>query len=197
MRIANGSSLDTNTPAFQQAISACKDLEPAGFTGSKRSPQQQAAALKFAQCIRANGVQRLPGPHPRRAPRRHESNPIRRNEQWYEHSQRRDAEVPRSAAARSWESRASEAEDVGAGRSGRPGCRDRHRRRGRHVRREASGPGRTAAAGEHREGGKEDALGHGLPGRDPDLSGAIGRLAVLGDQPGPRDIHRAARGSAR
>ena len=70
----------------------------------------------------------------------------------------------------------------------------RHRRRGRHVRREASGPGRTAAAGEHRAGGEEDALGHGLPGWDPDLSGAIGRLAVLRDQPGPRDIHQAARG---
>ena len=39
--VANGSSLDTSTPAFKQAISACKDLEPAGFTGSKRSSQQQ------------------------------------------------------------------------------------------------------------------------------------------------------------
>ena len=60
--------------------------------------------------------------------------------------------------------------------------------------REAAGRGRAAAAGEHREGGEEDALGHGLPGGDPDLSGAIGRLAVLRDQPGPRDIHQAARG---
>src|SRR5439155_25214975 len=38
----------------------------------------------------------LPGPRPRWAPRRHESNPIRRKERWYEHSQRRDAEVSRS-----------------------------------------------------------------------------------------------------
>src|SRR5690349_21658592 len=30
--IANGSSVDTSTAAFQQAISACKDLEPPGFT---------------------------------------------------------------------------------------------------------------------------------------------------------------------
>ena len=29
--------------------------------------------------------------------------------------------------------------------------------------------------------------------RDPDLPGAIGRLAVLRDQPGPRDLHQAAR----
>ena len=62
--IANGSSLDPNTPAFKQAISACKNLEPAGFTGSKRSSQQQQAALKFAQCIRANGVPDFPDPIP-------------------------------------------------------------------------------------------------------------------------------------
>ena len=62
--IANGSSLDTSTPAFKQAISACKNLEPAGFMGSKRSSQQQDAALKFAQCIRANGVKDFPDPTP-------------------------------------------------------------------------------------------------------------------------------------
>jgi hypothetical protein len=62
--IANGSSLDTNTPAFKQAISACKDLEPAGFTGSKRSAQEQQAALKFAQCMRTKGVPDFPDPTP-------------------------------------------------------------------------------------------------------------------------------------
>jgi hypothetical protein len=62
--VANGSSLDPSTPAFQQAISACKDLEPAGFMGSTRSSQQQQAALKFAQCIRANGVPDFPDPIP-------------------------------------------------------------------------------------------------------------------------------------
>ena len=62
--IANGSSLDTNSAAFKQAISACKDLEPAGFTGSRRSPEQQQAALKFAQCIRDNGVKDFPDPTP-------------------------------------------------------------------------------------------------------------------------------------
>jgi hypothetical protein len=60
--IANGSSLDTSTPAFTQAISACKDLEPAGFMGSTRSPQQMQAALEFARCIRANGVPDFPDP---------------------------------------------------------------------------------------------------------------------------------------
>jgi len=60
--IANGSSLDPNSAAFKQAISACRDLEPAGFMGSKRSPQQMEAALKFAQCMRENGVSDFPDP---------------------------------------------------------------------------------------------------------------------------------------
>lgn len=60
--VANGSSLDTSSPAFTRAISACKDLEPAGFMGSRRSSQQQQAALRFAQCIRANGVEDFPDP---------------------------------------------------------------------------------------------------------------------------------------
>ena len=62
--IANGSSLDTNSPAFKQAISACKGLEPAGFTGQKATPQQQEARLKFAQCMRDNGVPDFPDPTP-------------------------------------------------------------------------------------------------------------------------------------
>jgi hypothetical protein len=62
--IANGSSLDTSTAAFKQAIRVCKDLEPPGFTGDKRSPEQQKAALKFAQCIRDNGVKDFPDPAP-------------------------------------------------------------------------------------------------------------------------------------
>jgi hypothetical protein len=60
--IANGSKLDPSTPAFKQGIVACKQLEPAGFTGSKRSPLQTEAALKFAACIRASGVNDFPDP---------------------------------------------------------------------------------------------------------------------------------------
>jgi hypothetical protein len=58
----NGSSLDPSTAAFKQAISACKDLEPPGFTGGKVTPQQRTARLKFAQCIRENGVRDFPDP---------------------------------------------------------------------------------------------------------------------------------------
>ena len=60
--VVNGSSLDTSTPAWKGAIGACKDLEPSGFTGHKRSSEQQSAALEFAQCIRENGVTDFPDP---------------------------------------------------------------------------------------------------------------------------------------
>ena len=60
--IANGSSLDTSSAAFKQAIAACKDLQPPGFIGHKRTAQEQENALKFAQCIRDNGVKDFPDP---------------------------------------------------------------------------------------------------------------------------------------
>lgn len=60
--VANGSSLDTSSTAFDHAISACKDLEPAGFTGHKASAKQQVARLEFAQCMRDNGVKDFPDP---------------------------------------------------------------------------------------------------------------------------------------
>jgi hypothetical protein len=62
--IVNGSGLNPNTPAFRQALTACRALEPPGFMGNKRTPQQQEAALKFAQCIRDNGVPDFPDPTP-------------------------------------------------------------------------------------------------------------------------------------
>jgi hypothetical protein len=62
--VVNGSSVDPNSATFQQALTACRDLEPAGFMGQKRSAQQQEAALKFAQCVRDNGVKDFPDPTP-------------------------------------------------------------------------------------------------------------------------------------
>lgn len=62
--VVNGSSLDPDATAWKTAIAACKDLEPAGFTGHKRTTQQQKAALKFAQCIRANGMKDFADPGP-------------------------------------------------------------------------------------------------------------------------------------
>ena len=60
--VANHAKLDTSTAAFKQAMGACKDLEPSGFTGHTRSTQQQKNALAFAQCIRDNGVKDFPDP---------------------------------------------------------------------------------------------------------------------------------------
>jgi hypothetical protein len=60
--IKRGSSLDPSTAAWQKAIGACKDLEPPGALGGKASPQEQKARLKFAQCMRDNGVRDFPDP---------------------------------------------------------------------------------------------------------------------------------------
>ena len=60
--VANRSGLDTSTAAFEQAMSACKDLEPPGFTGDKVTPDQRTARLAFAQCVRDNGVKDFPDP---------------------------------------------------------------------------------------------------------------------------------------
>ena len=62
--VANNSSLDTESPAFTQALNECQDLQPAGFTGEKRTPNEQKAGLAFAQCIRDNGVPDFPDPTP-------------------------------------------------------------------------------------------------------------------------------------
>ena len=60
--VVNGSSVDTNSAAWKQAINACKALEPPGFSGSKATPKQMSARLKFAQCVRDNGVKDFPDP---------------------------------------------------------------------------------------------------------------------------------------
>jgi hypothetical protein len=51
------------TPAvWKQATTACKDLQPPGTLSSKRTPKEQSASLRFAQCIRDNGVKDFPDP---------------------------------------------------------------------------------------------------------------------------------------
>lgn len=61
--VLNGSSLDPDSATWKQAIAACKDLQPAGFTGKgKRSAEEQDEALEFARCIRENGVKDFPDP---------------------------------------------------------------------------------------------------------------------------------------
>jgi hypothetical protein len=60
--VANGSSVDTSSAAFTQAMSVCMHLQPPGFTGHERNAHEQEGALAFAQCIRDNGVPDFPDP---------------------------------------------------------------------------------------------------------------------------------------
>jgi hypothetical protein len=51
------------TPAvWKKATTACKDLQPPGTLSSKRTPKEQSASLRLAQCVRANGVKDFPDP---------------------------------------------------------------------------------------------------------------------------------------
>lgn len=51
------------TPAvFTKAVGACKALQPPGTLSATRSPAQQKEGLKFAQCMRENGVNDFPDP---------------------------------------------------------------------------------------------------------------------------------------
>ena len=61
--VLNGSSLDSNTPAWKQAMAACRDLQPPGFTGDEEvTAEDQEVRLEFAQCMRENGVEDFPDP---------------------------------------------------------------------------------------------------------------------------------------
>jgi hypothetical protein len=51
------------TPAvWTKAVSACKALQPPGTLSGKRTPKQQSASLRFAQCVRDHGVKDFPDP---------------------------------------------------------------------------------------------------------------------------------------
>jgi hypothetical protein len=54
--------ISVSPAVWETALGACKALQPPGSLSAKRSPEQQSAALKFAQCIRENGVGDFPDP---------------------------------------------------------------------------------------------------------------------------------------
>jgi hypothetical protein len=54
--------IDVSPAVWKKAVDACKALEPPGALSGKRSPKQQSAALRFAQCVRENGVKDFPDP---------------------------------------------------------------------------------------------------------------------------------------
>src|SRR5918994_1279125 len=47
---------------WKRATTACKDLQPPGTLSGKRTPKQQSASLRFAQCVRDHGVKDFPDP---------------------------------------------------------------------------------------------------------------------------------------
>jgi hypothetical protein len=54
--------ISVSPAVWQKATTACKDLQPPGTLSSKRTLKQQSASLRFAQCIRDNGVKDFPDP---------------------------------------------------------------------------------------------------------------------------------------
>jgi hypothetical protein len=63
--VVNGSSIDPDGPAWDSAMSACKDMQPPGFTGDgddEVTAEEQDARLEFAECIRDHGVKDFPDP---------------------------------------------------------------------------------------------------------------------------------------
>jgi hypothetical protein len=63
LQVTPGGALDPTSPQWKAAQEACKSLQPPGLqSGSAQSNQQQSQALKFAQCMRKNGVPDFPDP---------------------------------------------------------------------------------------------------------------------------------------
>jgi hypothetical protein len=54
--------IDVSPAVWRRAVDACKALEPPGALSGKRSPKQQSDALRFAECVRENGVKDFPDP---------------------------------------------------------------------------------------------------------------------------------------
>ena len=54
--------VDVSKEVFTKAVDACKALQPPGALSARRTPKQQSASLRFAQCIRDNGVKDFPDP---------------------------------------------------------------------------------------------------------------------------------------
>jgi hypothetical protein len=63
LQVTPGGALDPTSPQWKAAQQACKSLQPPGLqSGSAQNNQQQSQALKFATCMRENGVPDFPDP---------------------------------------------------------------------------------------------------------------------------------------
>src|SRR5205085_7279521 len=54
--------VDVTPEVFTKAVDACKAVKPPGALSAKRTPKQQSASLRFAQCVRDHGVRDFPDP---------------------------------------------------------------------------------------------------------------------------------------
>jgi hypothetical protein len=54
--------VDVTREVWLKAVDVCKALKPPGALSSKRTPKEQSASLRFAQCVRDNGVKDFPDP---------------------------------------------------------------------------------------------------------------------------------------
>jgi hypothetical protein len=54
--------VDVTVEVWRKAVDACKALKPPGALSAKRTPKQQSASLRFAQCVREHGVKDFPDP---------------------------------------------------------------------------------------------------------------------------------------
>ena len=54
--------ISVSPAVWTRALRACKELQPPGSFSAHLSPKQLSAAVRFAQCIRANGVKDFPDP---------------------------------------------------------------------------------------------------------------------------------------
>jgi hypothetical protein len=54
--------IDVSPAVWKRAVDACKTLAPPGEFSGKRTLKQQSDALRFAACVRANGVKDFPDP---------------------------------------------------------------------------------------------------------------------------------------
>jgi hypothetical protein len=54
--------VSVSAAVWMKATTACKDLQPPGTLSGKRTPKQQSAGIRFAQCVRDHGVKDFPDP---------------------------------------------------------------------------------------------------------------------------------------
>jgi hypothetical protein len=54
--------VDVTPEVWTKAVDACKALKPPGALSAQRTPKEQSASLRFAQCMRKHGVPDFPDP---------------------------------------------------------------------------------------------------------------------------------------